>query len=84
MTFLDTGPLSRTQVEPTLTVCFERRPLRGAWVAQLFEHPTLDFGSGHGLRVCEFEPRIRFCIDSVEPAWNPLSPSLLLPIFSLL
>ena len=48
--------------------------LWGAWVAQLVEHPTLDFGSGHDLMVGEFSPHIRFCADSVEPAWNSLCP----------
>ena len=28
-------------------------------MAQSVEHPTLDFGSGHDLTVCEIEPRIR-------------------------
>ena len=39
---------------------------RGAWVAQAVEHLTLDFGSGLG--VCEFEPHVGPCADSVEPA----------------
>ena len=29
---------------------------RGTWVAQSVKHPTLDFGSGHDLRVHETEP----------------------------
>ena len=28
----------------------------GAWVAQLVKHPTLDFGSGHDLRVVRLSP----------------------------
>ena len=51
---------------------------RGAWVAQSVEWPTLDFGSGHDLTVCEFEPHVGLCADSIEPAWDPLS-SLSLP-----
>nr|XP_060511482.1 uncharacterized protein LOC132692753 [Panthera onca] len=39
---------------------------RGAWVAQLVKHPTLDFGSGHDLAVREFEPRVGLCADSSE------------------
>ena len=27
-------------------------------MAQSVKRPTLDFGSGHDLTVCEFEPRI--------------------------
>ena len=47
-------------------------------VAQAVKRPTLDFGSGHDLTVCAFEPRIGFCADSVEPAWDSLflPPSL--------
>ena len=53
----------------------ERR--RGAWVAQLVEHPTLDLGSGHDFMVREFEPGIGLCTDSVQLA-GILSPPLLL------
>ena len=35
-----------------------------------------DFGSGHDLTVCEFEPHIKLCADSMEPALDSLSPSL--------
>ena len=30
--------------------------VRGTWVAQSVKHLTLDFGSGHDLVVCGFEP----------------------------
>ena len=30
---------------------FKVKKFRGAWVAQLVKHLTLDFGSGHDLRV---------------------------------
>ena len=52
---------------------------RGAWVAQLVKHPILDFGSGHDLMVHELEPHIEFSTDSLEPAWESLSPSLSAP-----
>ena len=56
----------------------------GTWVAQLIKQPTLGFGSGHDLTVCEFEPRIRLCADSEEPAWDSVSPSLSAPpLFAL-
>ena len=45
-------------------------------MAQLVKHLTLDFSSGHGLIVCEFEPHVQLCADSEEPAWDSLSPSL--------
>ena len=41
---------------------------RGDWVAQSVKLPALNFGSGHGLAVCEFEPHIGLCTDSAEPA----------------
>ena len=52
---------------------------QSAWVAQPVEHLTLDCSSGHDLRVCEFEPGIRFCTSSVEPAWDSLSLPLSAP-----
>ena len=52
----------------------------GAWVAQLGKHLTLGFGSGHDLTVCETEPHVRLHADSVEPAWDSLSPSLFLSL----
>ena len=60
---------------------FKRRQKRGAWVAQPVKHPTLDFGSGHDLRVRGFEPSVGLCADSVEPAWDSLplpAPPLLM------
>ena len=45
----------------------------GSWVAQSVKRQTLDFSSGHDLMVCEFEPCIRLCADSMEPAWDSLS-----------
>ena len=38
-------------------------------MAQLVKRPTLDFGSGHDLVVCEFKPLI-----GAEPAWDSLFP----------
>ena len=57
--------------------------LRGAWAAQSVKHLALDFGSGHGLSVCEFEPHIGLwlygvCLGfSVSPSFSappPLAP----------
>ena len=45
-------------------------------MAQLVEHLTLNFSSGHDLMVCGFEPYISLCANSMEPAWDSLSPSL--------
>ena len=64
--------------------CFDsnkegKTQMRGIWVAQSVKHLTLGFCSGHELMVCEFEPRIRLCAESVEPAWDSLSPSLSAP-----
>ena len=47
----------------------------GAWVAQLVKHLTLDFHSGHDLRVVRSSPCWALC-----SVWNLLVPlSLLLP-----
>ena len=53
--------------------------MRGAWVAQLVERPTLDFGSGHELTVPEIEPRVRLWADSRKLTWDSLSLSLSSP-----
>ena len=42
-----------------------------------------DFGSGHDLAVCEFEPRIGLCAQSLEPVSDSVSPSLSAPPYSL-
>ena len=41
--------------------------------------PTLDFGSGHDLTVCGFEPCVRLHGDSTEPAWDSFSLPLSAP-----
>ena len=54
---------------------FKKGKQQGAWVAQSVKRPTLDFGSGHDLMVCGFEPTL----DSRLTAQNLLgilSPSL--------
>ena len=43
-------------------------------MAQSIEHLALNFGSGHDLTVCELEPQTGLCVDSMEPAWDFLSP----------
>ena len=45
-------------------------------MAQLVECLTLDFGSGLDLMVLETGPHIGLCANSMEPAWDSLSPSL--------
>ena len=45
-------------------------------MAQLVKRLTLDFGSDHDLAVCEIEPGVGLCADTVEPAWDSLSLSL--------
>ena len=49
----------------------------GTWVAQLVKHPTLDSGSGHDLAVVSLSPTLG--LQSEEPAWDSLSPSLSAP-----
>ena len=53
---------------------------RGTWVTQSGKHLTLDFSSGHDLTVCQIEPGVRLCADSMDPAWDSLSPSLSLSL----
>ena len=48
-------------------------------MAQWVKHPTLELGSGHDLMVHGFQPHIGLCDDSMEPAWDSLSPSLSAP-----
>ena len=47
-------------------------------MAQSVKRQTLDFGSGHDLTVRGIEPHSGLCADSIEPAWDSLSLSLLL------
>ena len=47
---------------------------RGVWVAQSGEYPTLDFSSGHALRVTGSSPMLGSAL-SVESAGDSLSPS---------
>ena len=46
----------------------------GAWMTQSVKCQTLDFGSGYDLMVCGFKPCTGLHADSVEPAWDSLSP----------
>ena len=48
-------------------------------MAQSVKCLTLDFGSGHDLTVGEFEPCIELSADSMELAWDSLSPFLSAP-----
>ena len=49
---------------------------QGRLGAQSVKRPTLDLRSGHDLTVREFEPHVRLCADSAEPAWDCLPLSL--------
>ena len=53
-------------------------------MAQSFKRQTLDFGSGHDLRVHEFESHVGLYADSALPAWDSLSLFLCLPLPHLL
>ena len=53
---------------------------RGTWVAQSADHPTLGFSSGRDLAVCEIEPRVKLCADSMEPAWDSVSAAFSLSL----
>ena len=66
-------PPKRT-VEQYLVLSRKLRVAGGTWVAQLVEHLTLGFGSGHDPRVVESSPASRSML-SLEPAWDILSLS---------
>ena len=57
----------------------ENKEKRGTRVAQSVKCRTPGVGAGHDLTVREFEPHIGLCADSMEPAWDSLSPSLAAP-----
>ena len=58
----------------------KKSALGGTWVAQLVNHLTLGFCSGHDLTVHEMEPRAGLCAHSAEAAWDSLSPWLALSL----
>ena len=70
----DKGGFPREQNQSIQTN--DEEPTQGAWMAPSVKCLTFDFGSGHDLTVCEFEPRIGFCSIRAEPAWDSLSPCL--------
>ena len=56
---------------------------RLAWVPGWLSRLSVRFGPGHDLTVCGFEPHIRLCADSAEPASDSLSLPLFLPLSCL-
>jgi len=59
------GPLWEIRVPDT----------RGAWVAQLFGHPTLDFSSGHDLGVVGSSPVSDAAFSGESAGDSPSAPS---------
>ena len=45
-------------------------------MAHSVKHPALGFGSGQDLTVHGIEPHVGLCADSMELAWDSLSPPL--------
>ena len=67
-------------VEKGKRICLKYVNLWGAWVARSVEHPSLvHFMISRVHKVCGFEPHIDLSADSVEPASDPLFPSLSFP-----
>ena len=62
-----TAPLKNTTHYGSSLLCDLNYHSWGAWVAQLVKHPTLRFGSGRDLTVCEIEPHLGLCADSADP-----------------
>ena len=48
-------------------------------MTQSLKHLTLDFGSGDDLMFHEIEPCVGLCADNMDPAWDPLFPTLSAP-----
>ena len=57
---------------------------RGTWVAQSVEHPALDFGSGHDVRVRRIEPCMSGSVLTERNLLEILSLLLCLPLPRLL
>ena len=56
-------------------VKIKKRKFSGTWVAQLVEYLTLDFGSGHNLRVMESSSMLGSALSRVHLRFS-LSPSV--------
>ena len=72
------APLSR--VLSQMRLCFKTPQFRGAWVAQSVKCPTLGFGAGHGLAVCEFKPLTLGSLLTAQSLLGTLSLPLFLPL----
>ena len=60
-------------------MAFKNHMVRGAWVAQSVKHLTVDFGSGHDLKVWFMSSSPASGSILMEPAWDWLSPSFSAP-----
>ena len=68
-------PSGETVIAVSLGVLFKTHCLGvPEWLSQ-FKCTTLDSNSDHNLTICEFEPCVGLCAESVEPAWDSLSLS---------
>ena len=75
-------PVNTTECIIPPKYLFLKRSFAGApgWLRPSVECLTSPFRSGHHLEVRGLEPRVRLCGDGVQPAWDPLSPSLSAPL----
>ena len=82
--YIDISQTERRIID-LLVYCLKNKLGRCAWVAQLTERPTLDFGTGHGLVVRGVEPCVGPCAEHGACLRFFLSPSapLLLCMLSL-
>ena len=62
---------------PSYMLILKRKATVGHLGGSVSQMP--DFSSGHNLTVCGFEPCVRLCADSSEPALDSVSPSLSTP-----
>ena len=69
------SPYSFPALSVAMRLVYSKLPFSATWVAQSVKLLTFDFGSGHDLMVCDFEPHIGLWTGSTEPARESLSPS---------
>ena len=56
---------------------------KNTWMAQMVECPTLDFCSGHDLKLHGIKPCVRLCSYSMETAWDSLPLADLSPLLPM-
>ena len=74
LTFKEVPASSVSIINISVKVLLFKRKKMGVWVAGSVKRPTLDLGSSLDLPVCGIEPHVGLCTDTVESAWDSVSP----------